>query len=58
MWTKYVHNFAILTGIDFHEFCTFCGKNKKIILGEIDVKNLRKAMSIIIKHCIILPKTK
>jgi hypothetical protein len=54
MWTKYVHIFAVLMGLDFHEFCTFCGKNKKIFLGKIDVKNLRKVMPFIIMHHIRL----
>jgi hypothetical protein len=30
MWTKYVHNFGVQTGIAFDAFFTNCGNKKKI----------------------------
>ena len=35
MWTKWAYNFVTLIGLDFHEFFTFCGKNKKYFFTKL-----------------------
>jgi hypothetical protein len=48
MWTKYVNNLALLIRIEFHEFCTFCGKIFFFIGG-----NLYKYFTIVIIRLIM-----